>query len=132
MTKRVLIIDDDKELCEEMAEILEDEGYSASMAFDGLKGKGLIEKYDYDILLLDLKMSGLNGFDILKSVKNRDTRLKVLVVTGRPLDKRWLGEGTNALEDKEEETLKLADGLISKPFNVEALLVKIKELIGET
>lgn len=131
MAKKVLIIDDDEDMCEEMAEILKDRGYYVSMAFDGLEGKRLIEKYDYDILLLDLKIPGLNGFDILKSMKERKTKLKVLILTGRPLIKKLGQREENNGEDKQENILKLADGVINKPFDVETVLGKVKELIGE-
>ena len=129
MKKKILMIDDDEELCEETAEILTDEGYRVTTAFDGLGGKRLVEKYDYDILILDVKMPGLSGLDILESVKEQNKELKVIILTGRPL-------GTNLEEDrgcrdKEETTLKLADGIISKPFDIGILLSKIKELLGK-
>jgi len=129
MTKKVLIIDDDVELCEEMVEILQDQGYDTSVAFDGLKGKKLIEKYDYDVLLLDLKIPGLHGLDILRSIKERKKELKVLILTGKPLIEKFLKEEGSS-ENREDNALKLADAVISKPFDIETLLGKIKELIG--
>ncbi len=69
MAKKILIIDDDKELCEEMAEILKGEGYDVSTAFDGLAGKKLIEENHYNLLLLDVKLPDINGLDILKSMR---------------------------------------------------------------
>lgn len=129
--KKILIIDDDQELCEEITEILQDEGYFVNTAFDGLEGKKLIEKYDYDILILDLKLPGINGFDIFKSVKDKHAKLKVLILTGRPLIKQWSREETGVIEDKEEDLLKLTDGFINKPFDVKAVLAKVKELIGK-
>ena len=129
--KKILIIDDDQELCEEMVEILQDEGYSVNTAFDGLEGKKLIGKYDYDILILDLKLPGINGLDIFKSVKDKHARLKVLILSGRPLIKQWFKEETGVIEDKEQDLLKLADGFINKPFDVKAVLAKVKELTGK-
>ena len=129
--KKILIIDDDQELCEEITENLQDEGYFVNTAFDGLEGKKLIEKYDYDILILDLKLPGINGFDIFKSVKDKHAKLKVLILTGRPLIKQWSREETGVIEDKEEDLLKLTDGFINKPFDVKAVLAKVKELIGK-
>ena len=116
---------------EEITEILQDEGYFVNTAFDGLEGKKLIEKYDYDILILDLKLPGINGFDIFKSVKDKHAKLKVLILTGRPLIKQWSREETGVIEDKEEDLLKLTDGFINKPFDVKAVLAKVKELIGK-
>ena len=130
MKKKILMLDDDEELCEETAEILIDEGYRVTTAFDGLTGKRLVEKYDYDILILDVKMPGLSGLDILKSIKGQNKKLKVIILTGRPLSKNLQEE--RSYEDKEEDILRLADGIISKPFDIEILLSKIKELLDKT
>lgn len=129
MKKKILMLDDDEELCEEIAEILIDEGYRVTTAFDGLTGKRLVEKYDYDILILDVKMPGLSGLDILESIKGQNKEVKVIILTGRPLSKE-LQEG-RICKDKEEKILRLADGIINKPFDIEVLLNKIKELSGK-
>ncbi|MBA7470038.1 putative transcriptional regulatory protein TcrX [subsurface metagenome] len=129
MKKRILVLDDDEELCEEIAEILIDEGYRVTTAFDGLTGKRLVEKYNYDILILDVKMPGLSGLDILEGIKGQNKELKVIILTGRPLSKNLQGE--RIYEDKEENILRLAEGIISKPFDIEVLLNKIKELSGK-
>lgn len=131
MPVKTLIIDDDKELCEEIVEILSSEGYLIKAEYDGLKGKNEVEKGGYDLLLLDLKLPGLSGFDILKNIREKNIRIKVIVVSGRPQDNSLIRE--NAFypsKDKEEEDiLKLADGIISKPFEVKTMLNKIKEIL---
>jgi len=53
MAKKILIIDDDMELCEETAEILRDDGHSAEMVHDGETGYAYIKKSEYDIIMLD-------------------------------------------------------------------------------
>ena len=126
MKKKILMIDDDEELCEETSEILIDQGYRVTTAFDGLTGKRLIEKYDYDILILDVKMPGLSGLDILQSVKEQNRELKVVILTGKPLSRELPEERSR--KDREEKILKLADAIIGKPFHIEVLLDKIKEL----
>jgi len=126
MKKKILMIDDDEELCEETSEILIDQGYRVTTAFNGLTGKRLIEKYDYDILILDVKMPGLSGLDILQSVKEQNRELKVVILTGKPLSRELPEERSR--KDREEEILKLADAIIGKPFHIEVLLDKIKEL----
>lgn len=123
------MIDDDEELCEEITEILTNEGYRVTTAFDGLSGNRLIQKYDYDIVILDIKMPGLSGLDILEGIKGQNKELKVIVLTGRPLNKN-LQEEQN-YNDKEESLLGLADGIIGKPFDIELLLGKIKELANK-
>ena len=124
------MIDDDEELCEEITEILTNEGYRVTTAFDGLNGNRLIEKYDYDIVILDIKMPGLSGLDILEAIKGQNKELKVIVLTGRPLSKNLQEE--QDYDDKEESLLGLADGIIGKPFDIEVLLGKIKKLANKT
>jgi len=126
MKKKILMIDDDEELCEETSEILIDQGYRVTTAFNGLTGKRLIEKYDYDILILDVKMPGLSGLDILQSIKEQNRELKVVILTGKPLSRELPEERSR--KDREEKILKLADAIIGKPFHIEVLLDKIKEL----
>ena len=125
---KILIIDDDEEMCEEIAEFLIDAGYDVSMVFNGKKGEKLIEKYDYNILLLDLKIPGLSGLDILKNIKEKNKKLKILILTGRPLLKKLLKENGDDEDNEEDTLLNLADGIINKPFNAITLLNKIKEL----
>ncbi|MGA1867876.1 MAG: response regulator [bacterium] len=126
---RILLIDDDQEMCEELSEILEDEGYHVGVAFDGLDGMDLIEKQKWDMLLLDLKLPGLTGIEILRRIKEKDMKMKVLVLTGRPLSKNFLKDGNGEEEDDQDETLKLADGVINKPYNIEVMLRQVKEAI---
>ncbi len=126
MKKKILMIDDDEELCEEITEILTNEGYRVTTAFDGLKGNRLIRKYDYDLIILDIKMPGLSGFDILQGMKEKNREFKVIVLTGRPMSKNLLEEQNH--NNREEQILGLANGIIGKPFDIEVLLGKVKEL----
>ncbi|MFH0925655.1 MAG: response regulator [bacterium] len=125
MIKKILIIDDDYQLSEEIAEILEEEGFEVGLAFNGLGGEKLLEKNNYDLLLLDLNMPGLTGFDVLRNINKKNIKLNVFVITGWSFNKC---QPMGKKEIEEEETLKLADKVISKPFNIEELLQMIKQL----
>lgn len=131
MPAKILIIDDDKELCEEIKEILSGEGYFINAEYDGLKGKEAVEKYGYDLLLLDLKLPGLSGYDILKNIRKENIRIKVIIVSGRPNNDGLLRSNIvyKDIDREEEDILKLADGIINKPFEVIVMLNKIKELL---
>ena len=76
-----------------------------------------------------MKLPGLTGVEILKLIKEKHLDLKVLIITGRPNQNKKLvqREGTN--EDKEEELIRMADGIINKPFNIVKVLKKINELV---
>lgn len=129
MKKRILVIDDDEELCEETAEILKDQGYQVDIIFNGIKGKAALENNSYDILILDMKIPGMNGYEILKFIKEKKINLKTIVVTGRPVDSQLLQKSRVCQE--EEQLLKTADGFINKPFDIENLLKKIRTLIAK-
>src|SRR3989339_1458981 len=119
----ILIIDDDEELCEEISEILVDEGFEIKAEHDGLKGLKRINTSQYALVLLDLKIPGMSGFEVLKTARAKYPRLKIIVLSGRPFNKEMLQQ--HALEDHELNTLKLADEVISKPYEIKTLLSKI-------
>jgi len=128
----ILIIDDDEDMCEEMKDILESENYSVDACNDGETGIRSVEKNTYDIVLLDLKMPKMNGYEVLRCLKDKYPALKMLVLTGSPL----LGEsfsraGKGSLKNGgyDKKVLELADGIINKPFDVPEVLLIIKKLI---
>lgn len=117
MAKNVLIVDDDKELCEELSEILKDEGFSAHYALTHTRARELLESGTYDILLLDFKMPEMSGVDFLQEVKDKLRGIKVFIISGSLIVNKELAE--RGLSGLVEEVL-------SKPFSVEGLLDKIK------
>ena len=124
MTYNIVIIDDDREMCEEIKDILADEGYAVCAAYDGMQGLALVEKCDCDILLLDLKMPGLDGATVLKRLKEKDTRPRVVVLTAR------LTESESPEEIiADEEVASLVDRVITKPFRIPELLMAIRQTI---
>jgi two-component system NtrC family response regulator len=117
MTKKILLIDDNVELCNGLADLFRDEGYLVDNTSDNEEGAALIQKNKYDICLLDYKMKGLNGIDLLKLIKNVNAECAVFIVSGRA--------GINELI-KEASAEDLVAGVFSKPFNIPLLLQKIK------
>jgi len=117
MNRKILIIDDDKELSEEMVDFLTAEGYIVQAAFDGLQAEKLINKYKYDIILLDLKMPALNGIDLLKRLKKINLRTKIILISGKPfLEKELTKQGL----------LPMICGIVRKPYDVNKFLKTIK------
>jgi CheY-like chemotaxis protein len=127
--KRILIIDDDEEMCEELSEILTDEGYAVSSVHNGLEGRNRIANNGYDVILLDIKLPGLTGYDILKSSATVHRKCKIFVLTGRPMNKDF-ESGNKSCGNDEEDTLKLADGVINKPFDIQKVLETIKQSVN--
>lgn len=129
MKKKILIIEDDRELCKEIAEILIDEGYIVDTAFDRQEGEENISKNQYDISLLDLRIPG-GGFNILTEVKKKIPGMKVIVISASPIVKREKNKNATADEKAKIRQLQQADAIFSKPFEIEKLLEKIAQLVG--
>lgn len=129
-SKSILLIDDDEELCDELAGILDEEGYRVTTATEGLKGKELLEKNNYDLVLLDIKMPEIDGVAVLKHAKEKNIPGKYVIITGGAT----FDESTNAVKvaipEQDQEIIKLADAIVGKPFDVEIILNKIEKLIG--
>ena len=124
---KVLMIDDDKDMCDELAEIIEDFGIEVTAVCDPEKGLKLAQEKEYDLLLLDLKMPGITGYEILRSIKNQDTKTKIMVITGSPL-KRIPGSELSDEDKRRNQILGLADEVINKSVDIKVILEKIKAL----
>jgi two-component system OmpR family response regulator len=113
MNKKLLIVDDDEELCLELSDILRGEGYSVDTISNTTQAQALIHERSHDGYLLDYKMAGLSGVDLLKQIKAKDAGSKVFLISGRPNVERLL---------EEENVAHLVTALIHKPFDIEFLL----------
>lgn len=120
MAKKILLIDDDAELCQELAEVLRDEGYLVDEACDVSQGEIFIKQNSYDICLFDYKMPGLSGVDLLRSLKKRSPQSAVLIISGRPLIEEIL---------KKENVSHLVAAVVNKPFDIKILLQSIKRFM---
>lgn len=127
--KKILILDDDSEMCSEISDTLRNEGYNVSISKNGLEGFALIADNDFDVVLLDLKLPGLSGYDILDELKERKEELDVIVISGQHIAAQYVnGEHSPDKNDAQKyETLKKADGVLSKPFDMDILLTMLKE-----
>ncbi len=120
MMDRVLVVDDDVELCELVAEYLEPEGFSVDTADDGLEGVERAAANNYAIIVLDVMLPGINGFEVLRRVRAK-SRTPVLMLTARGADvDRIVG-------------LELgADDFLPKPFNPRELVARIHAILRRT
>jgi DNA-binding response OmpR family regulator len=104
---RVLVVDDDAEIADTMAEVLGYEGYSVDVARDGVQAMERIPAFDPDVILLDLMMPRMNGFEVLERMREQQKTTPVVVVS--------------ANQGYEARDLKVA-GKVRKPFNLDQLL----------
>ena len=130
MTNKILLIDDDKELSEELAEVLQDEGYEVSRAYNGRDGEKMAVTSDYDVVLLDLKLPDVSGSEVLNNLKSIKPGCRVIIITGNPVFENNIEEAVSRDEAKKENVYKYADRIIKKPFDIEQLLSAVGELIN--
>lgn len=112
--KRILIIEDDQSIAELERDYLEIEGFEAEIAYEGKQGLKAIETKDYQLILLDLMLPEINGFDLCKEIRKK-TDIPILMVSAKneDIDKvRGLGLG--------------ADDYIVKPFSPSELVARVK------
>jgi len=126
MKKRILVADDDHDMSYELSGILKNRGYEVKTAGDGQAALKLAGKQKFDLLLLDLKMPVMTGFEVLKELNAKKIRIKTIVLTGNIIDSSLPDEKDMNHEEK-ARILKLADFVMSKPYDMKKLLQKIQK-----
>jgi len=112
---RVLIVDDEKNIVSSLKEILSDEGYEVSVAEDGLNALEMIQADPPDVVLLDIWLPGMDGIEVLKSVKMYQPEVEVLIMSGH---------GT--IDTAVQATKLGAYDFIEKPFSLD----KVTQAVG--
>ena len=121
---RLLICDDSPTERTSLAQILRREGYDVDEAADGAAALVFLKARDYDLVLLDLQMPGVDGFDVLAHVQRHTPNLPVVVLSGLPPDE--IGDNLHRLPGNELPPLLL------KPIDVRQLFQVIElKLAGE-
>ena len=114
---KVLIIDDDEELCELVSEYLSVEGFETAVVHDGASGLDAARSGKYDLAILDVMMPKMNGFEVLKNLRT-DSTLPVLMLTARGDDmERIVGLESGA------------DDYLPKPFNPRELVARLRAIL---
>ena len=112
---KVLVVEDDKELAAFVRTGLEDEGFNITLAFDGSSGLRQAEIHAFDIVVLDVMLPWLNGFEVTKRLRMQNVRTPILLLTAR-----------DASEDIVRGLDAGADDYLTKPFDFEVLLARIR------
>ena len=112
----ILIIDDDSELCELVGEYLEGEGFEIDAAFDGLSGIERCLEREPDLVILDVMLPGIGGFEVLSRIRTH-SRVPVIMLTAR-------GEEVDRIVGLEMG----ADDYLPKPFNPRELVARIRAI----
>lgn len=115
---KILIVEDEHLLAESIGALLENQGFEVEMAFDGETGMQYAELGVYDLLILDVMMPGLDGYEVARRVRARRLGVPILMLTAK-----------SGLEDRIEGLNAGADYYLTKPFDVRELLACIHALL---
>lgn len=114
--ERILVIDDDTELCELLQDYLSGEGFQVDVVHRGDQGAEVATRQPYDLVVLDVMLPGLNGFDVLRKIRET-SRIPVMMLTAR-------GEDIDRIVGLELG----ADDYLPKPFNPRELVARIRAI----
>jgi CheY-like chemotaxis protein len=106
---KILIVDDDPPIRHLLRAICRQAGYDCDLACDGAEALDRIEARTYDVILLDLMMPRVNGFQVIAALKEREQRPRVIVITA---------QGTKQVETLDQEVV---HAVLHKPFDLPAL-----------
>ena len=115
---RILILEDNVTLARGLEKTLNKVGYAVDVLYDGADGDSVLDYQDYDLLLLDLGLPGLDGIDVLKNIRKNKKKIPVIIISARDkLDQKILGLESGA------------DDYLCKPFDLEEVVARIHALL---
>lgn len=88
--KRILVVDDEATVCKSIRQALLCVEYDIEIALSGEEALRMAENKDYEVMVVDLMMPGLNGLDLLRSIKAKNSSARIIMVTGYPTMKNTL------------------------------------------
>ena len=115
---RVLVVEDQKNVARFLAKGLREQAYAVDVARDGLDGFAMADATQYDIIILDLMLPGIDGFEVCRRLRARGSETPILMLTARDdLSSRVEGLDTGA------------DDYLTKPFDFDELLARMRALL---
>ena len=118
MVKNILVVDDDDEIRDLLEFDLQQSGYNVEIAKNGLDGLEKALSKSYDLILLDVMMPKMNGFDVCKNIRKANNPVPILLLTAK---------GT--INDKTEGFECGADDYLIKPFDIQEVLLRVRALM---
>jgi two-component system OmpR family response regulator len=115
---RLLLIEDDTKLASLLARGLREEGFAVDVTGDGADGLFCVTEQDYDAIILDVMLPGMDGFTVLEKMRAAGRRTPVLMLTAR-----------GAVQDRVRGLNSGADDYLKKPFDFEELLARVHALL---
>jgi len=121
MTASILLLEDDLQLSDTVKQFLEIKGYTVYCAYDGLQAQDLVYEKHIDLMLLDVKVPHLNGFEFLSALREEGKEIPAVFITS-----------LNSVKDVEKGFESGCDDYIRKPFALKELLVRVESLLKRT
>jgi two-component system, OmpR family, copper resistance phosphate regulon response regulator CusR len=115
---KILLVEDEKKIAESLKKGLTEQHYHVEVAYDGIIGKKLFETFPFDLIILDINLPGMNGYDLCREIRKKSEQIPVIMLTA-----------LSATDDKIEGFDAGADDYIVKPFDFKELLVRIRALL---
>ncbi|MGZ3837851.1 MAG: response regulator transcription factor [Flavisolibacter sp.] len=116
--RRILLVEDEQKIADTLKLGLGENGYQVEVAYDGIIGLKLYEKYPFHLVILDINLPGINGYELCKTIRARDPHIPIIMLTA-----------LSSLNDKIEGYDAGADDYIVKPFEFRELQMKIRVLL---
>jgi DNA-binding response OmpR family regulator len=118
MKQTILLLEDDMQLNDTVKQFLEMKGYAVLSAYDGLSAEEMVYEKHIDLMLLDVKVPHMSGFEFLKKIRSEGKEIPAIFITS-----------LNSAEDVEKGFMLGCDDYIRKPFALKELLVRVESLL---
>jgi two-component system, OmpR family, copper resistance phosphate regulon response regulator CusR len=116
--RRILLVEDEQRIADTLRFGLKEQGFEVEVAYDGTLGYKLFQSEGFNLIVLDINLPGINGYDLCKRIRASNQEIPVIMLTA-----------LNSLEEKIEGYDVGADDYIIKPFEFRELLMKIRVLL---
>lgn len=114
---RILVVEDEHRIASSIKKGLEQERYAVDIAFDGIEGYDLATSEEYDLILLDLMLPGIDGLEVCRRLRSKKINTPILILTAK-----------SQVNDKVSGLDSGADDYLSKPFSFDELLARVRAL----
>lgn len=119
--RKILLVEDEQKIADTLRQGLSENGFYVEVAYDGRIGLKLFETHDFNLVVLDINLPGINGYELCKTIRSKNAQVPVIMLTA-----------LSSLNDKIEGYDAGADDYIIKPFEFRELLMKVRVLLKRT
>ena len=116
--RRILLVEDEQKIADTLKLGLGENGYAVDIAYDGRIGWKLFDTHKFDLVVLDINLPGIDGYELCKKIRKKNAQIPVIMLTA-----------LSSLNDKIEGYDAGADDYIIKPFEFRELLMKVRVLL---